>query len=76
MDTKQNITYTINLAPGLTTIFIVFLLLKVFSYITWSWWWVTSPMWFMPAFVVACMLFAAVVMLLVGAGIFIREVLK
>lgn len=28
-----------------TVLFIVFLILKLTGYITWSWWWVTSPLW-------------------------------
>ena len=26
-------------------VFIVFLVLKLTGHITWSWWWVTSPLW-------------------------------
>jgi hypothetical protein len=25
--------------------FIVFLILKIIGYLTWSWWWVTAPLW-------------------------------
>lgn len=28
-----------------TVLFIVFLVLKLCGIITWSWWWVTSPIW-------------------------------
>ena len=28
-----------------TTLFIVFLILKLTGTIDWSWWWVTSPLW-------------------------------
>jgi hypothetical protein len=28
-----------------TVLFIVFLILKLTGAITWSWWWVTSPLW-------------------------------
>ena len=35
-----------NGAIGLAGIlFVVFLILKLTSYIDWSWWWVTSPLW-------------------------------
>lgn len=27
------------------TLFLVFLILKLAHVITWSWWWVTSPLW-------------------------------
>jgi hypothetical protein len=26
-------------------VFVVFLTLKLTGYITWSWWWVTAPLW-------------------------------
>ena len=29
----------------LTTVFIVFLILKLCGFINWSWWWVLSPVW-------------------------------
>jgi hypothetical protein len=47
-----------------TVVFIVFLVLKLTGLITWSWWWVTSPVWIIAgltvilgflAFVVLCM---------------------
>jgi len=28
-----------------TGLFLVFLVLKLIGYITWSWWWVTAPLW-------------------------------
>ena len=28
-----------------TTLFIVFMVLKLCGVITWSWWWVTAPVW-------------------------------
>lgn len=30
---------------GLFLLFLVFLALKLTGYITWSWWWVTAPLW-------------------------------
>ena len=31
---------------GLTgVVFVVFLILKLIGVITWSWWWVTAPLW-------------------------------
>lgn len=30
-----------------SVVFIVFLTLKLAKVITWSWWWVTSPLWLM-----------------------------
>lgn len=29
----------------LSTLFVIFLILKLTSLIDWSWWWVTSPLW-------------------------------
>jgi hypothetical protein len=26
--------------------FLIFMTLKLMGYITWSWWWVTAPLWF------------------------------
>ena len=28
-----------------TVLFLIFLVLKLVGVITWSWWWVTSPLW-------------------------------
>ena len=37
---------------------VVFITLKLLGYITWSWWWVTAPLWGTTAFVLAlCVLF-------------------
>ena len=42
--------------------FIVFLVLKLTGHITWSWWWVTAPLWggFIVWTVVAAVLFGIV----------------
>jgi hypothetical protein len=34
-----------------TVLFLIFLTLKLTNYITWSWWWITSPIWIPVAFV-------------------------
>lgn len=36
----------------LTMLFFIFLILKLTNVIDWSWWWITAPLWFLPAFVV------------------------
>ncbi len=42
---KEN-TVSVQVGPGFFgTLFIVFLVLKLTGYITWSWWWVTAPLW-------------------------------
>lgn len=45
MITKQN--------TFLTVLFFIFLVLKLTHQITWSWWWVTAPIWGIPALLVA-----------------------
>lgn len=44
------------------TLFIVFLVLKLTHVITWSWWWVTSPLW-----IDAAVSLAVLLLVLVGA---------
>lgn len=34
-----------------TVLFIIFLVLKLTGYISWSWWWVTAPLWAWPVVV-------------------------
>ena len=47
------------------TIFLVFLILKLTGTITWSWWWVTCPLW-----IGFAMFFAwAFIMLLITTGV-------
>ena len=31
--------------PVLTILFLIFMTLKLTNVITWSWWWVTAPLW-------------------------------
>jgi hypothetical protein len=47
-----------------TVLFLVFLILKLVGVITWSWWWVTAPLW-IPVIVV---LVAFVIIGLTGVG--------
>lgn len=42
------------------TIFIVFLVLKLFHVIDWSWWWVVSPIWIFLSWVVFAALVCAI----------------
>lgn len=42
-------------ATGLSlpvVVFVVFLILKLTNLVTWSWWWITSPLWIVAALVV------------------------
>lgn len=34
-------------------VFVVFLILRVAGAISWSWWWVTSPLWIVAAIILA-----------------------
>jgi len=40
----------------LSLLVIVFITLKLLGYITWSWWWVTAPLWMPISIVLAIML--------------------
>ena len=42
-------------------LFVVFLVLKLTGVITWSWWWVTAPLWIPAALVVAFLVVVGVV---------------
>ena len=46
---KSKLTISIGNLSLSTILFIVFLVLKLTGYITWSWWWVTAPLWVGPA---------------------------
>lgn len=47
-----------------TILFVVFLVMKLTGYITWSWWWVTAPLW-IP--------FAIVIVFLIVVGLFLTK---
>lgn len=49
---KNKLTISVGNLSLSTIVFIVFLVLKLTGYITWSWWWVTAPLWVGPAAVV------------------------
>jgi hypothetical protein len=55
---------TIQLLPGSTLLTIVFVLLKAFDKIDWSWWWVFAPIWLPIAFI-----FGIILLLGILAGI-------
>lgn len=42
-----------------SVMFLLFLVLKLTGVITWSWWWVTSPLW-----ISACIVFFLVIILI------------
>ena len=43
-------------------LFIVFLILKLCNVITWSWWWVTAPLWMPVAFVIVVSIICVIVL--------------
>ena len=50
---------------GLETIlFIIFLILKLTGNITWSWWWVTAPLW------IPCVILIAIAISIIAIAIF------
>ena len=49
---KNKLTISVGNLSLSTIVFIVFLVIKLTGYITWSWWWVTAPLWVGPAVVV------------------------
>lgn len=59
-------------APGIShsggigftsALFLTFLILKLLGKITWSWWWVTSPIWF-PLVIVVVIVGTAIILAL------------
>lgn len=46
-------------------LFLVFLVLKLTNVITWSWWWVTAPLWAPSAMVLSICLLIAIIFLLI-----------
>jgi membrane protein YdbS with pleckstrin-like domain len=43
-------------------LFIAFLILKLCNVITWSWWWVTAPLWMPLAFVIVVSIVCVIVL--------------
>ena len=41
----------------LSTLGLIFIILKLVDVIAWSWWWVLAPFWAMPALLLAVFLF-------------------
>ena len=58
---------SIQIGPGAaTTLTIIFVLLKVFGKIDWSWWWVFSPIWI--SFALVILFFLALVLFAIWAN--------
>ena len=58
---KKGLTICFKLGAVPATIFIVFLLLKVFGYVNWGWWLVTLPLWGSPLLLIMGLLFWVIV---------------
>lgn len=58
MDSKNTNTGSIGFSGAL---FLVFLTLKLTGYITWSWWWVTAPLWIPVSILLVIALIAGIV---------------
>jgi hypothetical protein len=56
---------TVQYSGFCTTMFLVFLVLKLCNIISWSWWWVASPLW-APAALALVVLVLAAPFILVG----------
>ncbi|MCS4266624.1 hypothetical protein [Serratia sp. BIGb0163] len=48
----------------LSILALIFITLKLMGYITWSWWWVTAPLWGLPAVIIIAL---AIMFMFVGA---------
>lgn len=60
---EQNVSVQVG-PGGMTLLTILFVLLKVFGYISWSWWWVFSPLWIGAAIVLVIVLFLLAIAIL------------
>lgn len=65
MSNKSSVT--VGGTSFLNLLFLVFLVLKLTNVITWSWWWVTAPLW-MPIAVVIGFLVVVFVVAIITAG--------
>lgn len=62
---------------GLPTIlFLIFLVLKLTGTITWSWWWVTAPLWGGFALIIGIILIALAIYALIGLIAIISAYIK
>ena len=61
---KRNVAIRVD--PGLPTILtVLFVLLKVFDKLDWSWWWVFSPLWIPFAIVLAIVIIVIICKIIV-----------
>lgn len=63
---NDNTTITSRGISFTSLLFLIFLVLKLTGYITWSWWWVTAPLWGGVAILVAIALICLVAFAIAG----------
>lgn len=51
-----------------TILFLIFMILKLCGVISWSWWWITAPIW-----IPVAIIFAGVIFVLTAAAIHKRQ---
>ncbi len=60
---KNNNEVNISIGGGFSgLLFIAFLILKLCNVITWSWWWVTAPLWIPVAFLLVVSIICVIVL--------------
>lgn len=64
MNTRK--TYTRSGLGLLDVLFVVFLVLRLLGVITWSWWWVTAPIWIPVLFFLVIILIWVILQLVLG----------
>jgi len=47
-----------------STLFIVFLVLKLTEVIDWSWWWITAPLWIPISIILMILLFVGLIIIM------------
>ena len=65
MNQRTQITQT-RVTDGLSIIlFILFTFLKLTGLVTWSWWWVTSPLWLPLVFVLSLVILGVITLIII-----------
>ena len=65
--TNTNSSITVGGTSFLNLLFLTFLVLKLTNVITWSWWWVTAPLWIPVALALAVIVLLAIVGIIAAA---------
>lgn len=61
------------LVKGLLALFTVFTVLKITGHIDWSWWWVTAPLWIIPAIMAIIFVVCLVLVIITETIVLIKE---